>query len=210
MTEVVITGIGQTPVGEFWERSLRSLAADAIKAAIRDAGGLKPQAMYVGNFLASVVSHQSNLGALLADNAGLDGIEAYTVEAAEASGAAAFRVGYLAVASGFVDVALVLGVEKYTDQVGAGLLSAVAQSGDYDYEVMQGVTPAAQAGMLMQRYLHQYQTPREAFGEFPMLCHANAVGNPNAMFRRPLESGAYQRAAMLCDPLNLFDMAAYA
>ena len=72
MTEVVIAGIGQTPVGEHWELSLRTLAVRAIQAARKDAGGLRPQAMYIGNFLASMLSHQANLGALLADGAGLE------------------------------------------------------------------------------------------------------------------------------------------
>src|SRR5512142_3006727 len=120
--EVVIAGIGQTPVGEHWDVSLRTLAARAIQAARKDAasvgaGNLAPQAMYIGSFLASTAVHQSNLGSLLADNVGLEGIEGITVEAAEASGAAAFHLGYLAVASGQVNVALVVGAEKYTDVV---------------------------------------------------------------------------------------------
>ena len=110
MREVVIAGIGQTPVGELWDVSLRSLAYRAIRDARADAGGLEPQALYIGNFLASVISHQANLGALLVDNAGLGGIEAYTLEAAGASGGAAFQSGYMAVASGLVDVAAVVGV----------------------------------------------------------------------------------------------------
>ncbi|MHB8819887.1 MAG: thiolase domain-containing protein, partial [Bellilinea sp.] len=89
MRDVVIAGIGQTPVGELYDISLRSLAYRAIKAARLDAGNLLPQALYVGNFLASVTSHQGNLGTLLADNAGLDGIESFTIEAASASGGAA-------------------------------------------------------------------------------------------------------------------------
>ena len=112
MAEVVIAGIGQVPVGEHWEISLRSLAAQAILAAQHEAGGLKPQAMFIGNMLATTLSHQANLGALLADNTGLRGIEGTTVEAAGASGGAALRMGYLAVASGMVETALVVGVEK--------------------------------------------------------------------------------------------------
>ena len=98
MTDVVIAGIGQVPVGEYWDTSLRTLASRAVRAAVKDAGDLRPQAMYVGNYLAPMVSHQSNLGALLADEAGLNGIEAYTAEAAGASGAA----HSLAMASGFM------------------------------------------------------------------------------------------------------------
>ncbi len=210
MTEVVIAGIGQTPVGEHWEKSLRNLSAAAILEAIRDAGGLKPQAMYIGNFLASVLSHQANLGALLPDNAGLPGIEAFTIEAAGASGGGALRLGYLAVASGYVDTVVVVGVEKYTDVVGPEAETAVAQSADYDYEGVQGITAAAQAALLMQRYLHDYHPPREAFGAFPALAHANAVSNPNAMFRRPISQAAYERAGVTNSPLNLFDSAPYA
>jgi acetyl-CoA C-acetyltransferase len=210
MTEVVIAGIGQIPVGEHWDVSLRSLATRAALAALRDSAGLKPQAMYIGNMLASVVSHQANLGALLSENSGLEGIEAFTVEAAGASGAGAFHLGYLAVASGFVDTAVVLGVEKYTDMVGPEIESAVAQSTDYDYEAVQGVTPTTLAALLMQRYMYEYKAPREAFAEIPLLAHANAVNNPNAMYRKPISREAYNRAEMISDPLNLFDMAAYA
>ena len=210
MSDVVIAGVGQYPVGEHWDISLRSLAAKAIQAARKDAGGLRPQALYVGNLLAPTLSHQQNLGALIVDNTGLDGIEACTTEAAGASGAAAFRLGYLAVASGFIDVAMVVGVEKYTDMVGPEVEGALAETTDYDYEAVQGLTLAAQAALLMLRYMHEYQVSHSAFGAFPMLAHANAVNNPNAMFHRPISCEAYERAELVSDPLNLFDVAPYA
>lgn len=210
MAEIVIAGIGQTPVGEHWDVSLRTLAARAIQAARKDAPGLKPQALYVGNFLASTASHQANLGSLLAESVALEGIEGVTVEAAEASGAAAFHLGFLAVASGFVDAALVVGVEKYTDVVGPRADALAAEAADYDYETVQGLTPAAQAGLLMQRYLHEYGVPRSVFGGFPLLAHTNAVNNPNAMYRRALRSEVYDQAAPVSAPLNLMDVAPYA
>ena len=210
MRDVVIAGIGQTPVGEHWDISLRSLAAKAMLAAIKDAGGMKPQALYIGNFLGPVLSHQENLGALLADNAGLTGIEAFTVEAAGASGGAALRVGFNAVASGFVDTVLVLGVEKMTDMVGPEVEAAAALSTDYDYEAMAGLTAPAQAALLMQRYLHEFDAPREAFGEFALIAHANGANNPNAFFRKAIKKEAYAGAEVISDPLNLFDMGPYA
>ncbi len=215
MTEVVVAGIGQVPVGEHWELSLRTLAARAIQAARKDAAqagaeDLLPQALYIGNFLASTVSHQSNLGALLTENVALEGIESFSTEAAEASGAAAFHLAYLAVSSGLIDVALVVGVEKYTDMVGPEVEGAVAEMTDYDYEAVHGITPAAQAGLLMQRYLYEYKVPRSVFGAFPILAHANAVHNPNAMFRRAIRPETYDHAALVSDPLNLMDVAPYA
>src|SRR5512133_4236342 len=112
MTDVVVAGIGQVPVGEHYEQTLRSMGVQALLAAIKDSRNLTPQALYIGNMLSSTVSHQANLGALYTDHARLDGIEAYTVEAAGASGAGALRMGYLAILSAYVDTVAVLGVEK--------------------------------------------------------------------------------------------------
>jgi acetyl-CoA C-acetyltransferase len=209
MSDVVIAGIGQVPVGEHWELSLRTLAARVIRAALKDSGGLTPQVMYIGNYLAPMVTRQANLGSLLVDNSGLKGIEAYTVEAAGASGAAAFHQAVLAIQSGFIDVALVVGVEKYNDMVGPGLEAAVAQSTDYDYEAVHGLIPMGQAALLMGRYLHEYGVARETLGEFSLLAHANAVNNPNAIFRKAISREAYARAELVADPLNLLDMAPY-
>jgi len=210
MAEVVIAGIGQTPVGEHWEVSLRTLAARAIQAARRDCPALQPQVMYIGNYLAAAASHQANLGSLLAESVGLEGIEGVTVEAAEASGAAAFHLASLAVSSGLVDVALMVGVEKYTDVVGPRVEALAAQTADYDYETVNGMTPAAQAGLLMQRYLYEYGVSRSVFAGFPLLAHANAAHNSNAMYRKPIRREAYDAAPLVSDPLNLLDVAPYA
>ena len=55
-TDVIIAGIGQTPVGEHWETYLRSLALQAMREALQDAGGLKPQALFGANALAPILS----------------------------------------------------------------------------------------------------------------------------------------------------------
>lgn len=207
MTEVIIAGIGQTQVGEHWDIGLRDLAFAAIQDAIKDAGGLKPQALFVGNMLAPNLSNQAHLGALIADYAGLTGVEAVTVEAAGASGGAALRQGYLAVKSGLVDAALVVGVEKFTDKVGAGVEAALLTTGDADFEGVQGMTPAAQAALLMKRYMHEYDVPKDGFAGFALTAHANGVANKNAMFRKAIKPETYAKAEVVSDPLNMFDMA---
>ena len=218
MSDVLIAGLGQTPVGEHWNNSLRSLAVQAMLAAIKDSGGLRPQALFVGNMLAPALSRQAHLGALLADFGGLHlgdaqdrvhraGIEAETVEAGGASGAAALRQGYLAVASGLVDVALVVGVEKFTDVVGPEVEAALATATDGDFEAIQGVTPTAQAAMLARRYMHEFHAPVDALAGFPLTAHANGAGNKHAMFRKAISLEAYRKAEPVSDPLNMFDVA---
>jgi len=209
-SEVILAGIGQTPVGEFWDLSLRTLAARAILAAIKDSGDIKPQVMYIGNMLAPSASQQANLGALLPDNVGLTGLEGVTVEAADASGGAALRAAYLAVRSGAVDVALAVGVEKYTDVIGPESEAMLSQMLDADFETAQGLTPLSLAGLLFHRYLVEYQAEHEAFAGFPEVAHANGATNPNAMFQRAMRDGAYERAAKAAEILNLFDVAPYA
>lgn len=210
MTEVVIAGIGQVPVGEHYEQTLRDMGVQSLTAALRDSGDLKPQALYIGNMLGSIVSHQANLGALFTDYAHLGPIESYTAEAAGASGAAALRMGYLAILSGYVDTVAVLGVEKWTDQTHMESEAAAAQALDGDYEAMQGLTETGQAGLLMQRYLHEYHLPGDALGAFPVQAHANAVNNPYAIYQRAITHEAYSAADKINDPLNLYDAAPYA
>lgn len=207
MSDVVIAGIGQTPVEEHWDQSLRELAYQALEEAVRDSGGLHPQALFVGNMLAPQLSRQAHVGALIADFAGLTGIEAFTLEAGNASGGAALRAAYMAVASEQVDVALVIGVEKFSDTIGAGVDAALSTSTDSDYEAVQGATPSAQAALLMRRYLYESGAPRQAFAGFPLVAHANGAANPKAMYRKAIKPEAYQSAGLVSDPLNMFDVA---
>lgn len=207
MHEVVIAGVGQTAVGEKWDISLRELAFYALDAARADAGGLRPQALYLSNSLAPALSHQSHLATLVADFSGLNGIEAATVEAAGASGGIALRQAYMAVASGMVDIAMALGVEKMSDQTVSGVNAAEATTTDSDYEAEHGLTPTSQAALLMRRYIHEYDVPDFAFGGFPIIAHANGAHNKYAMFQRAIKPELYQRVGMVSDPMNMFDIA---
>jgi len=209
--QIIAAGIGQTKVGEHWDTSLRELAIEAVQAAVKDSGNLRPQVIYVGNMLAASASRQANLGALIADNVGLNGVEGVTVEAADASGGAALRMAYLAVLSGAVDVALALGVEKYSDVIGPEAETLISQMLDADFEAAQGLTPVSLAGLLFHRYLQEYSADREAFGGFPEVAHANGATNPYAMYQKPIRTGAYKkRASKDTQALNLFDVAPYA
>lgn len=205
MRDVSIIGIGQTPVGEHWSRSLRHLAYDALKAAMRDANVERADALYVGNMLSGEISGQAHLGALIADFSGLRGIEAVKVEAACASAAAAFRQAYIAVASGLQDIVIALGIEKMTDDVGSKITSGLASAADADYEVIHGISFVALNALIMQRYMHEYKVSRQDFAGFAITAHANAAGNPNARFPEPVSREAFVKSAMVASPICLLD-----
>jgi len=207
MRQVSIIGIGQTKVDEHWDKSFRDLGVDAVLAAIQDAGSPPVEALYLGNMLAGQLTGQEHTAALVADYAGYRGIEALRVEAACAAGSSAFRVGYMAVASGLIDVAVVVGVEKMTDMLGNEVTAALASAADADYEVMHGVSFVALNALLMRRYMYEHQVERGAFANFAINAHRNAMNNPNAMFHAPLTEAAFGKARMIADPVSLLDSA---
>ena len=207
MRNVYIIGLGQTEVGEHWEISLRHLAWMAVEAALKEANLKYPEALYVGNILAGQLSGQAHLGALIADFCGLRGIEAATTEAAGASGGLALRQAFLAVASGYVETAIAVGVEKFTDTVGSGATAALATATDGDWEAAQGATPTALAALIMRRYMYDFDCDVADFAGFSVNAHANAKTNPHAMFHNTITAEAFAKAAMVADPVNMFDTA---
>ncbi|MFZ5915349.1 MAG: thiolase domain-containing protein [Chloroflexota bacterium] len=205
MRQVSIVGFGQTRVGEHWDRSLRHLAGDAVLSAMQHAGIDRADVLYVGNMLSGEIAGQEHLGALVADFVGLRGIEAIKVEAACASGAVAVRQALIAVASGLVEIAIAVGVEKMTDETGSSVTSSLAMAADADYETAHGLSFVAINALLMQRYMYEFGYQRQDFAPFAVNAHANAVDNPYAMFPRPITAEAFAKAAMIASPISLLD-----
>ncbi|MBZ0296003.1 MAG: thiolase domain-containing protein [Anaerolineae bacterium] len=205
MRNVAIIGIGQTPVGEHWNTGLRALAAQAAREAIENAGSPTIDALYIANAFGGSINHQSHIGALVTDFIGLSGIETFAIEAAEASGGAALRTAYLAVASGLVNTALVVGVEKMTDSIAAAGVKARSTGLDADYEAAHGATLPALAALLMRRYIYENQLDISAFEGFSINAHANGSRSQNAMFRNVIKPGRFASAPIVADPVNLFD-----
>jgi acetyl-CoA C-acetyltransferase len=205
MREVAIIGIGQTPVDEHWDKSLRELAGEALLAALYDAGRERVDGLFIGNMLSGMINHQENLGALIADWVGMRGLEAFKVEAACGSGAAALRVALMAVSSGEMDSAIALGVEKMTDTKGADTTAALATAADADYESAMGLSFVAINALVMQRYLYEYGWKHTDFAPFSINAHTNAMHNPFARLREAISEKDYRQARMVADPINLLD-----
>ncbi len=205
MRDVAIIGVGQTEVGEHWGISLRHLALEAVQTAMADAGVMNADALYVGNMLSGELEGQEHLGSLVADFAGLRGIEAFKIEAACGSGAAALRIGYIAVAGGLADIVIVVGVEKMTDTLGADTTAALAMAADADHEAAHGASFVTINALLMRRYMHEYGYNHQDFAPFAVNAHRNAVNNPYAMFRFPVSAEKFATARMISDPVNLLD-----
>ena len=208
--DVVIAGIGLYPVGEHWDISLRAMGARAVRAAIDNCGGLEPQGVFVGNAFASILSHQANLAALIADEAGLSGVEACSFEAAGASGGAAVRAAYLAVKSGFMDCAVALGIEKITENTGTRAAQTQDLTLNYEYETMAGMSIPSGAALLARRYMVEHGLERNVLDCMSINAYSQACGNPNAFYHLRLNEEKLQKQALANAPLGMYDCAALA
>lgn len=180
MRSVSIVGIGQVPVEKSSVANLRQLGASVVQMAMEDAGVEEVDALFASNMLADELQGQKHVAALIADEAGLTGIEALQVQAATASGAAALRMAHLAVGSGEADVAVVVGAEKMSEGIAAPALSKAL---DADREVADGATLISKNADLMRMYMERYHVSEDDFAYFPIIAHRHAKNNPNAMFR---------------------------
>jgi acetyl-CoA C-acetyltransferase len=205
MRKVAILGIGQTKIDEHWDKSLREIGGEAAFAAMQDAGMEKVDALFVGNMLSPLVSAQNQLGTFFADWIGLWHQESVKMEAACASGAAAFRAGLMAVAAGEIDSALVVGVEKMTDKAGHDVTAALATAADADYEVDQGVSFVGINALVMRRYMHEFGWKHADFAPFSINAHANAIHNPFARLHQKINVDQFEKSSMVATPINLLD-----
>lgn len=208
MRDVFIAGVGQTPITKDPASRGRYLGAAALNAALADAGIERERigALYVGNMLSGILARQQQLGGLIADYAGLTGIEAVTIEAACASGGAALRMAYQAVAGGLHDAVAVCGVERMTHVDRDTVTSALATAADWELEGVCGESFLSLNATLMRTYMKQYGVGPERFAPFAITAHRNALTNPNALLHKPLDLETYLESRVVKDPIRLFDV----
>ncbi|UCF29573.1 MAG: thiolase domain-containing protein [Chloroflexota bacterium] len=205
MRKVAVLGIGQTKISEHWGISLKEIAGNAIFAALEDAERESVDGIFIGNMLSGSLNKQENLGSLLADWAGLKPVEGVKIETACSSGGSALRAGLIAVASGEMDSALVVGVEKMSDAKLLETTSALATAADADYETVHGLSFVALNALIMQRYLHQYGWDHVDFAPFSINAHQNGARNPYARLQSIITEKEYQDSRMVAKPINLLD-----
>lgn len=203
LREVSVVGIGQIPVLKSNPESLRKMGAQAARLAMEDAGVDAVDALFVGNMLSDELQNQKHIATLIASELGLRGIEAMQARAAMASGAAALRMAYLAVASGEARLAMALGVEKMSF---GHVTPILAKALDADIETEVGANLISQNAQMMQLYLDRYNIKADEFNAFPLVAHNNARTNPNALFKNKRVYGrTIKNSRVLFPPLRLYD-----
>ena len=204
---VAIIGMGCTEFGERWDKGAEDLMVDAFEDALADAGIDRKQieAAWIGNALDDI--NVGNSALPLAHALRLQEISVSRVENMCATGTEALRAATYAVASGAVDFALALGVEKLKD-TGYGGLPLRTKGLANDLWMPYGSAPgtfAQLAGAYTARHGVSADDLKRAMAHVSWKSHQNGALNPKAHLRKKISIDQILAAPMIADPLGLFD-----
>jgi len=184
MTDVYVVGTDMIKFGRFPERTVPELGAQAALMALDDCGLTiqDMQALYSGNLFEA----SGGVGQRILREIGQTGIPVVNTANACATGATAFREGWMAIKAGVYDIVLAVGSE----QMGTGLLGGAGGGKGIPTEGLlgSGTMPAvfAEAGM---EHARKYGTTFEQFAKVSVKNHWHSTMNPKARYQieTPLE-----------------------
>jgi acetyl-CoA acetyltransferase len=202
-----VVGIGAT---EFSKRSGRSelqLAAEAVSAAIDDAG-LAPED--VDGLVTYTM--ETNPEIQVAQAVGIGELTYFTrIHYGGGAACATLQQAALAVTAGVADTVVCYRAfnERSGRRFGTGRAdwSATAEGVAMGWYTAFGfMTPAAWVAMFARRYMHTYGATSEDFGRVSVAARKHAATNPAAYFHgKPITLADHQSSRMVVDPLRLLD-----
>ena len=199
MSDVVIIGAGMHPFGRF-DKSYEEIGAQAAATALCDAGvqWTQIEAAYLSRMYLPATS-----GARILRRLGSTDISITDVEAACASGGAALRQAVLAIRSGEVDLALVLGCEKMP----RGFMDPSMIYSQWQIELGMSLNPAYWS-MRARRHMHEYGTTELQIAKVAYKNHRNSVHNPYSMYRKAFGLEEILNSPLVCDPIRRLEICA--
>jgi len=205
--KVAILGMGCSKFGERWNDNAEDLILEAFTEALEDSGIEKNQIDAAWFATAIEEQHVGKSGIPLAMALRLPYIPVTRVENYCASGSEAFRGAVYAVASGAVDIALAVGVEKLKD-TGYGGLPQRSRGALNDQFWSNNSAPGSFA-QLASAYQAKHGVSREdlkrAMAHVSVKSHANGAKNPKAHLQKAIDEERVIKAPMIAEPLGLFD-----
>ncbi|MBX9647032.1 MAG: thiolase family protein [Xanthobacteraceae bacterium] len=229
MTNIYVVGVGMTPFGKFMDKSIRTLAHQAVADAMKDAGAVVSDvgAAFYANTVQGAMEGQLMVGGqVVLRSMGFETIPITNVENACASGSTAFHLAHTYLRAGIVDVALAVGVEKmyYEDRAKVNSLF----DGAWDVEnadkivadlqaIGKGVEPppgrAEPPGTrsvfmdvyasLAKAHMRRFGTTERHLAAVAAKNHHHSVTNERAQYRKDMSLDEVLAARMISWPLTL-------
>jgi acetyl-CoA acetyltransferase len=221
---VHVLGVGMTRFGKHVARTMKSLAGEAVAGALEDAGlGREAvQAAFVGNAVQGVISGQECVrGQVVLRECGIGGIPMVNVENACASASTALHLAWQAVAGGFHDCVLALGMEKLYHPDKTKSFAALAGAVDVELlaQLKEALASTKGAGggngggekrslfmdvyaAAARQHMARYGTKVEHFAGIAAKNSLHGSLNPRAQYQEPHTVEDVLAAPMIAAPLT--------
>jgi len=195
-----------TRFGKHLDKSLKDLAYEPVWNVIHESK-IDPHDIdiaFVGNAYGGLITGQESMrGQVVMREAGITRIPIINVENACASGSTAFYLAHRAVASGQVELALAVGVEKlFCDDTGRSL-KALATSADMEIEGHMGILFAGIYAMRVRTHMERYGLTREQLAKVAVKNHDHGALNPHSQYRNRVTLEEVLNSRMIADPITL-------
>ena len=198
---VAIVGMGCTPFGEHWDKSVDDLLVEAATGAASSAGVELNDidAFWLGT-MGSGLS-----GLTLSRPLKIDYKPVSRNENMCATGSESFRNACYAVASGAYDVAMAIGVEKLKDSGYSGLVGDTIPNDG----TAAAITAPASFSLLAPAYAAKYGVEmsrlKEVMSRIAWKNHKNGALNPRAQFKKEVPLETIANSPLVAGPLGIFD-----
>ena len=202
-----IAGIGATEFSKYSGRSELQLAAEAVSAAIDDAG-LVPSD--VDGLVTFTMDHNPEIE--VAKNVGIGELSFFSrIHYGGGAACATVQQAAMAVATGMAEV--VVAYRAFNERsgrrfgTGRGEWEPTAEGVGFGWYTPYGfMTPAAWVAMFASRYMHDYGVTSADLGRVSVAARAHAATNPAAHFYgRPITLADHQASRWIVEPLRLLD-----
>ncbi len=203
---VAIVGVGHSKYGYRYDVNLQELAWEAIKQALEDAGLDQKSIEYVVYGNVGVWSSEPLPAVAINEYAGLTPTGTMRVEAACATGSAAIKAAYDAVASGMADIAMAVGVEKMNESPTPIVVELIGRAGNYFWEFESfGLTFPGYYALYATAYMAATGATEEDLCRVAVKNHYYAARNPKAHFPREITLEQCMQSRYIAWPLKLYD-----
>ncbi|MGN2639899.1 thiolase C-terminal domain-containing protein [Nocardia takedensis] len=205
MRRVAVVGAGMTPFAEHFALGVQDLPmafADCVATVDKGMRTAEIQAAWFG----ALRTTDGFPAGVLADSLGMPDLPVTHIENSCATGNDAVRNALYAIASGAVDVALVIGADKLRETAEKDMLrewEAMTRHRAWDYQL--GLFAPAGFALHVNRYLHESRATREHLAMVAVKNHRHGARNPKARLRFEITVEQALAAPIVADPFGVYD-----
>lgn len=210
MAKVAVIGVGQSEFVRSYPGSIRELAFEAYRDAMKDAAINSEQIDATVICSAPEYDKQRTPAGLMAEYLGLNPQPTFYVESVCSSSSSGLRTAYALIASGLHDIVVVLGFQKMSEIKSAESQERMGRGADIQWEAPFGTMMPAYYALYARGHFEKYGTTEEDLALIRVKSSTYGRINDKAVFRKPLTLEKVLEPNYIATPLKVFDCCANA